>query len=131
MAKPFSGWTRSNFRIPPRTRGGESRTLLQARTGKKYHVFVWSPLSIPNRKLKDSWRSPRLVVSKAARRFRYPNIDADAIARICCVSRVWGGRRPSPRHDDNVQQVLARMDKAANDFKSMTAQVTYVTTPTF
>jgi outer membrane lipoprotein-sorting protein len=29
--------------------------------------------------------------------------------------------------DDNVQQVLARMDKAANDFKSMTAQVTYVT----
>jgi len=28
---------------------------------------------------------------------------------------------------DNLQQVLARMDKAANDFKSMTAQVTYVT----
>ena len=33
--------------------------------------------------------------------------------------------------DDTVQQVLARMDKAASDFKSMTAQVTYVTTPTF
>jgi outer membrane lipoprotein-sorting protein len=29
--------------------------------------------------------------------------------------------------NDNLQQVLARMDKAANDFKSMTAQVTYVT----
>jgi outer membrane lipoprotein-sorting protein len=28
---------------------------------------------------------------------------------------------------DNLQQVLTRMDKAANDFKSMTAQVTYVT----
>jgi len=28
---------------------------------------------------------------------------------------------------DNLQQVLARMDKAANEFKSMTAQVTYVT----
>ena len=28
---------------------------------------------------------------------------------------------------DNPQPVLARMDKAANDFKSMTAQVTYVT----
>jgi len=29
--------------------------------------------------------------------------------------------------DGNVQQLLGRMDKAANDFKSMTAQVTYVT----
>jgi outer membrane lipoprotein-sorting protein len=29
--------------------------------------------------------------------------------------------------DDSLQQVLTRMDKAANDFKSMTAQVTYVT----
>ena len=29
--------------------------------------------------------------------------------------------------NDTVQQVLARMDKAANDFKSMTAHVTYVT----
>jgi outer membrane lipoprotein-sorting protein len=29
--------------------------------------------------------------------------------------------------DDNRLQVLTRMDKAANDFKSMTAQVTYVT----
>jgi outer membrane lipoprotein-sorting protein len=29
--------------------------------------------------------------------------------------------------DDNLQQVLARMDKAASDFKSMTAHVTYVT----
>ncbi len=28
---------------------------------------------------------------------------------------------------DNLQQVLARMDKAANEFKSMTAQVTHVT----
>ena len=28
---------------------------------------------------------------------------------------------------DSLQQVLARMDKAANEFKSMTAQVTYVT----
>ena len=28
---------------------------------------------------------------------------------------------------DSVQQVLARMDKAASDFKSMTAQVTHVT----
>ena len=28
--------------------------------------------------------------------------------------------------DDTVQQVLARMDKAANDFKSMTAQVTHI-----
>ncbi len=28
---------------------------------------------------------------------------------------------------DNVQQILARMDKAANDFKSMTAQVTWIT----
>jgi len=28
---------------------------------------------------------------------------------------------------DNLQQVLTRMDKAANEFKSMTAQVTYVT----
>jgi outer membrane lipoprotein-sorting protein len=28
---------------------------------------------------------------------------------------------------DDTQQVLARMDKAANDFKSMTAHVTYVT----
>ncbi len=28
---------------------------------------------------------------------------------------------------DALQQVLARMDKAANDFKSMTAQVTYLT----
>jgi outer membrane lipoprotein-sorting protein len=28
---------------------------------------------------------------------------------------------------DNLPQVLARMDKAANNFKSMTAQVTYVT----
>jgi outer membrane lipoprotein-sorting protein len=28
---------------------------------------------------------------------------------------------------DNVQQILARMDKAANEFKSMTAQVTHVT----
>jgi outer membrane lipoprotein-sorting protein len=27
----------------------------------------------------------------------------------------------------NLQQVLARMDKAANDFKSMTSQVTYIT----
>jgi outer membrane lipoprotein-sorting protein len=29
--------------------------------------------------------------------------------------------------NDTVQQVLARMDKAASEFKSMTAQVTYVT----
>ena len=29
--------------------------------------------------------------------------------------------------NDTLQQVLARMDKAASDFKSMTAQVTYVT----
>jgi outer membrane lipoprotein-sorting protein len=29
--------------------------------------------------------------------------------------------------NDNVQQILARMDKAASEFKSMTAQVTYVT----
>lgn len=29
--------------------------------------------------------------------------------------------------NDNLQQVLARMDKAAADFKSMTSQVTYVT----
>ncbi len=29
--------------------------------------------------------------------------------------------------NDNLAQVLARMDKAANDFKSMTAQVNYVT----
>jgi outer membrane lipoprotein-sorting protein len=29
--------------------------------------------------------------------------------------------------DDKLQQVLARMDKAASDFKSMTAQVTYIT----
>lgn len=29
--------------------------------------------------------------------------------------------------NDTLQQVLARMDKAANEFKSMTAQVTYVT----
>jgi len=29
--------------------------------------------------------------------------------------------------NDNLQQVLARMDKAAGDFKAMTAQVTYVT----
>ncbi len=29
--------------------------------------------------------------------------------------------------DDNLPQVLARMDKAANEFKSMTAQVTQVT----
>jgi outer membrane lipoprotein-sorting protein len=29
--------------------------------------------------------------------------------------------------NDNLQQVLARMDKAANDFKSMTAHVTWVT----
>ena len=29
--------------------------------------------------------------------------------------------------DNDVQQVLARMDKAASEFKSMTAQVTYVT----
>jgi outer membrane lipoprotein-sorting protein len=29
--------------------------------------------------------------------------------------------------NDNLQQVLARMDKASNDFKSMTAQVTYIT----
>jgi outer membrane lipoprotein-sorting protein len=28
--------------------------------------------------------------------------------------------------DDTVQQVLARMDKAANDFKAMTAQVTHI-----
>ena len=28
--------------------------------------------------------------------------------------------------DDTVQQVLARMDKAANDFKAMTAKVTHV-----
>src|ERR1700722_477716 len=29
--------------------------------------------------------------------------------------------------NDTLQQVLARMDKAASEFKSMTAQVTYVT----
>ena len=29
--------------------------------------------------------------------------------------------------NDNLQQVLARMDKAASEFKSMTAQVTHVT----
>ncbi len=29
--------------------------------------------------------------------------------------------------DDSLQQVLARMDKAAKDFKSMTAQVNYIT----
>src|ERR1035441_4293421 len=29
--------------------------------------------------------------------------------------------------DENLQNVLSRIDKAANEFKSMTAQVTYVT----
>jgi outer membrane lipoprotein-sorting protein len=34
---------------------------------------------------------------------------------------------PAAMAGDDLQQVLARMDKAANDFKSMTAHVTYVT----
>jgi outer membrane lipoprotein-sorting protein len=43
---------------------------------------------------------------------------------VCLLLAVPAALRAS---DDNLPQVLARMDKAANDFKSMTAQVTYIT----
>jgi outer membrane lipoprotein-sorting protein len=42
---------------------------------------------------------------------------------VVCLMLAW----PLAAAPDNVQQILARMDKAANDFKSMTAQVDWIT----
>jgi outer membrane lipoprotein-sorting protein len=44
---------------------------------------------------------------------------------VLCLLLVGSGAIAAA--DDDLQQVLARMDKAANDFKSMTAHVAYVT----
>ena len=44
-----------------------------------------------------------------------------AVCLVLAVPVVFGAG------NDNLQQVLARMDKAANDFKAMTAQVSYLT----
>src|SRR5271170_1685707 len=38
-----------------------------------------------------------------------------------------GALAPPGIANDNLQQILSRMDKAASDFKSMTAQVTHLT----
>src|ERR1700722_20681626 len=43
------------------------------------------------------------------------------------VCLLLGGPVAFAAANDNLQQVLSRMDKAAADFKAMTAQVTYVT----
>jgi len=43
------------------------------------------------------------------------------------VCLILAGAVPLAAAGGNVQEILARMDRAANDFKSMTAQVTYVT----
>ncbi len=43
---------------------------------------------------------------------------------VVCLSLV--GPPTLPAADNSVQQILARMDKAASDFKAMTAQVTHI-----